>query len=126
MMKKIALMLSLLFLCPMSAFALTAGEAVITTMVSERAPVDQVDIYPAQAGKLYCFTRLEGAATETSVEHVWLYQGKEMARVSLPVRSANWRTYSSKNIVPEWKGDWQVQVLDAAGTEIASVPFRVE
>ena len=124
-MKGLALVL-LLLICPVSVFALTAPEAVITTMVSERAPVDSVEVYPAQTGKLYCFSRIEGADGETSIDHVWLYQGKEMARVNLSVRSANWRTYSSKKIVPEWKGEWQVQVVDAAGNTLATVPFRVE
>ncbi len=125
-MRSTFLVLLLVLVAPFSVFALSAGEAVVTTMVSERAPVDRVEVYPAQAGKLYCFTRIEGAVAETSVDHVWLYQGREMARVTLPVRAATWRTYSSKNILPEWKGDWEVQVVDAEGTMIASVPFRVE
>lgn len=125
-MKKTLLMLCLFCMFPGLAFALTASEAVVTTMVENRAPVDQVDVYPAQTGKLYCFTKIEGATEDTSVQHVWLYQGQEMGRITLPVRSASWRTYSSKNIMPEWKGDWRVQVVDASGTEIASVSFRVE
>ena len=123
---KRSLLLVLLMAFPLSAFALSAGKAVITTKVSDRAPVDQVEVYPAQTGKLYCFTLIEGATEETSVDHVWLYEGKEMARVTLPVRSAKWRTYSSKKLVPEWKGAWQVQVVDAAETKIAEVPFKVE
>ena len=126
MMKKFVLLLTFMLLSPLSVFALTAGEAVVTTKISDRMPVDKVEVYPAQTGKLYCFTRIEGAADETKVEHVWLYQGREMARIGLPVRSNSWRTYSSKNIMPEWKGEWQVQILDASGTEIASVPFKVE
>lgn len=124
-MKRFLLIL-LLLVCPISAFALTVSEAVITTMVSERAPIDMVDVYPAQTGKLYCFTKIEGAVGDTSIDHVWLYQGKEMARITLAVRSAKWRTYSSKNIVPEWKGEWQVQVVDASGNELTTVSFRVE
>lgn len=124
-MKRFLLIL-LILVCPISAFALTVSEAVITTMVSERAPIDTVDVYPAQTGKLYCFTKIEGAVGDTSIDHVWLYQGKEMARITLAVRSAKWRTYSSKNIVPEWKGEWQVQIVDASGNELTAVSFRVE
>jgi hypothetical protein len=105
---------------------MTSADAVITTMVSDRAPVDRVEIYPAQEGKLYCFTLIEGATAETSVDHVWLYQGREMARVTLPVRSGKWRTFSSKKIVPEWKGEWQVRVVDPAGNELTRGHFRVE
>jgi hypothetical protein len=124
-MKRLLLLL-LLLVCPLYVFAMTSADAVITTMVSERAPVDRVEVYPAQQGTLYCFTRIEGAIGETSVDHVWLYQGKEMARVTLPVRSAKWRTYSSKKIVPEWKGEWEVRVVDPADNELTSARFRVE
>ena len=117
----------LLFLaCPISAVAMTAADVVITTMVTERMPVDVVEVYPAQQGTLYCFSRIEGATDETSVDHVWLYQGQEMARVTLPVRSAKWRTYSSKKIVPEWKGEWEVRVVDPTGTELTTVRFLVQ
>ena len=124
-MKRLLLVL-LLLVCPQYAIAMTAGDAVITTMVSNRMPVDRVEVYPAQLGRLYCFTLIEGATAETSVHHVWLYEGKEMARVTLPVRSAKWRTYSSKRIVPEWKGDWEVRVVDPAGNELTTGRFRVD
>ncbi len=124
-MKLLVLTLFLLMV-PFSAMAITASEVVVTTMISERMPVDSVEIYPAQQGKLYCFSRIEGAVADTSIEHVWLYQGREMARVTLPVRSAKWRTYSSKNIVAEWKGDWEVRVADLDGNALASAYFRVE
>jgi len=119
-------LLFILLSSPFCVFALTSTDAVITTMIIEREPVDKVDIYPAQSGQLYCFTLIEGATTDTSVDHVWIYQGKEMARVSLPVRSAKWRTYSSKRIVPEWKGDWEVRVIDSTGQELTTTYFRVE
>ncbi len=126
-MKRFLLIMMLLLVGASSAFALTVTEAVITTQISNREPVDNVEVYPAQMGKLYCFTRVEGAtAEETAVEHVWSYEGREMARVTLPVRSARWRTYSSKKILPEWKGNWQVKVVDLAGNELARVPFKVE
>lgn len=124
-MKKL-LVVFLLLACPLAAHALSVGEAVVTTAISNREPVDTVTQYPAQAGKLYCFTRIEGAAGDTSVTHVWMHGGKEMARVELPVRSARWRTYSSKRILPQWEGNWQVKVVDAAGNELTAVPFEVK
>ncbi len=124
-MKRLFLIL-LLLACPLYAVAMTVDDVVITTLVSDRAPVDRVEIYPAQQGKLYCFTLIEGATTETSIDHVWLYQGREMARVSLPVRSAKWRTYSSKKMIPEGKGEWEVRVVDSAGNELARGKFLVD
>ena len=49
-----------------------------------------------------------------------------MAEVKLPVRSSNWRTFSSKNIMPEWTGQWIVDIADEDGTVIYSLPFTVK
>lgn len=127
MLKRLLLIsLLVLFLAPqVFAGTLTVAEGVITTQVVDRAPVDELESYPAQLGKLYCFTKIIGAEDETEVTHVWRYQDKEMARVTLSVRAASWRTYSSKNILPEWSGEWKVQVLDGAGQEIGVIPFTL-
>ena len=45
--------------------------------------------------------------------------------VDLPVKSASWRTYSSKTIPEYWTGDWEVRVVDAEGNTLASIPFTV-
>ncbi len=107
------------------AAALEVAESVITTAVVERAPVDVVQNYPAQEGRLYCFTRIVGAPVETAVTHVWLYEGQEMARVALPVRSDNWRTWSSKTLPGTQAGKWQVDVYDENGQLLVSVPFEL-
>jgi len=118
--------LMVLFLVPQSfAATVSVAEGVITTQIIDRAPVDTIDSYSAQQDKLYCFTKIVGAEGETEVTHVWWYKEKEMARVTLPVRSASWRTNSSKNILPEWSGAWKVQVLDESGQEVGVIPFTL-
>lgn len=102
---------------------LNVQEAVITTAVVERAPVDAVQSYPVTVGKLYCFTQVTGAQEETSLTHVWFWGEKEVARTTLPVRSANWRTWSVKTILPSWTGEWRVDILDAEGNLLHSLPF---
>lgn len=127
MLKRFILPILLVLLLASQSLAGTVNVAdgVITTQVVDRAPVDEISSYPAQSGKLYCFTKIVGAAGDTQVTHVWLYQDKEMARVTLPVRSAAWRTFSSKKIISEWSGDWKVQVLDEAGQEVGVIPFTL-
>lgn len=127
MFKRTLLITLILFSVFAQAFAgsMSVVEGVITTQIVDRAPVDELESYPAQSGKLYCFTKIVGAGEETQVTHVWLYGEKEMGRVTLPVRSASWRTYSSKKILPEWAGEWKVLVLDEAGQEIAAIPFKL-
>ncbi|RLB71130.1 MAG: DUF2914 domain-containing protein [Deltaproteobacteria bacterium] len=98
----------------------------MTSAVENQMPVDRVESYPADFGKLYCFTRIVGAQGDTEITHVWYYQDNEMARVSLSVRSSNWRTYSSKRFLPQWAGEWKVVILDEEENEIATIPFKLE
>lgn len=108
------------------AVDLRVAEGTITTAIEDQMPVDKIDSYRADFGKLYCYTRIVGAQGDTEVTHVWYYQDNELARVTLPVRSADWRTYSSKRFLPQWAGQWKVVVLDADENEIATIPFSLE
>jgi len=105
---------------------LKVADGTITTAIKNQLPVDRIESYRADFGKLYCFTRIVGAQEATEVTHVWYYQDAELARVTLPVRSSDWRTYSSKRFLPQWAGQWKVIVLDGEGNEIATVPFLLE
>jgi len=126
-MKKWVLLFAGLFLAAVSpALAeVRVSEGLITTEIVNRNPVDVVETYSSDVGKLFCFTRIEGVAEETFVTHVWFYGDREMAQVNLPVRSSGWRTYSSKNIRPEWKGQWRVEVRDARGNLLMNLPFQL-
>ncbi|MCK5825789.1 MAG: DUF2914 domain-containing protein [Desulfuromusa sp.] len=105
---------------------LSVADGTITTAIENQMPIDSIDSYRADFGKLYCFTRILGAPGDTEVTHVWYYQDNELARVILPVQSADWRTYSSKRFLPQWAGQWKVVVLDVEGNEIATIPFSLE
>jgi hypothetical protein len=105
---------------------LRVADGAITTAIENQMPVDKIENYRADFGKLYCFTRIVGAQGDTEVTHIWYYQDNELARVTLPVKSADWRTYSSKRFLPQWAGQWKVVVLDGDGNEIATIPFRLE
>lgn len=107
------------------SWALEVEEASITTRIVNRAPLDSLNTVPAGVDQLYCFTRISGATDDTSITHVWYHNDTELARVSLPVRSSSWRTWSSKRILPQWKGAWRVEVLDADGQPLLIVPFSI-
>ena len=120
------MMLLLMFCClPAAALALEVSEAVITTEIRDRAPVDAIQTYPATAESLICYTRVTGAAADTSITHLWYREGVEMARIELPVRSGDWRTWSSKSIFPGAAGAWRVDVLDAEGELLKTIPFTL-
>jgi len=128
MHKKLLLLLVILLLNAslVGAVTLHIGDGAITTAIENQMPVDRVNYFAADFGKLYCFTRIIGAEVNTEITHVWYYQENEMARVTLAIGSGDWRTYSSKRFLPQWAGAWEVVVLDAAGDRIGMIPFVLE
>lgn len=104
---------------------LAVEEAVIATDVQESQPVESVTTVPTDVGQVYCWTRITGAEGEIQVEHVWYHGDEEMARVPLRVAGSNWRTWSSKRIIPTWTGAWRVDVVGPDGAVLRSVSFTV-
>jgi hypothetical protein len=120
------IMFFLLLCClPMTALAMEVREAVITTQVIDRAPVDAVQTYPSSVERLFCFTRVTGAVADTSITHVWYLRGVKMSRIELPVRSGDWRAWSQKTILPGSAGDWKVDVLGPEGNLLKSISFTL-
>lgn len=105
--------------------AVEVVRAVVATGVQEREPVGVDSIFTADVGTLYFYTVFEGDFVEMTVDHVWVHEGEELARVPLTVQGPRWRTWSSKEVLPAWTGAWTVKVVDANGTEHASVDFTV-
>jgi hypothetical protein len=106
--------------------SLQLQQVVVCQKVTDRNPVLAGEVFSSRVGALYCFTRVEGAAGETEITHNWYYQGALKASVQLPVRAANWRTWSKKSILPELTGEWMVEVLGENGAPMESVIFYVQ
>jgi len=104
---------------------LTVSEAVVTTAVEDRSPVDDLATVSSGIGRVYCWTRISGAEGELEIEHVWYMGDEEMGRIPLHVAGSNWRTWSSKNIEPNWTGVWRVDVVGPDGAVLESVSFTV-
>ena len=107
------------------ALAVEVVDAVITTAIVDREPVDSVEVFPIQNGKLYCFTRIIGAEDSTVVYHVWSRDDQLMSRVELPVNSSDWRTWSAKRFLVDWSGRWHVEIQDADGKRLRQVDFQL-
>ncbi len=109
-----------------------AAELAVSTMViaadfdrEARAPVSPGETFAAADSPLWCYTRITGAETPLEVTHVWYHEGETRARVILPVRSSDWRTWSAKELRPAWVGRWEVKVLDPDGLVLAARSFTV-
>jgi Protein of unknown function (DUF2914) len=72
-----------------------------------------------------CLSKIDGATGEAFVTHVWMFEGKELRRVKLPVKTSSYRTWSSKR-VRGLPGKWKVEVFDPLDRSIGVVDFTVE
>ena len=109
-----------------SGSELKLEETVICRDVVDRAPIGRGSVFHTDTERLYCFTKVVGAKTDTTIIHHWYLNGKLKASVTLPVKSASWRTWSSKDITSSDTGDWMVEVLTADGKAIESILFLVQ
>lgn len=91
---------------------------------------------PAEAGKsflspddgilrLCCFSEVATAGADT-IQHVWYWGDREMARVPLEVRPPRWRTWSTKRIMEAWRGDWHVDITSSGGSVLDRLEFSIE
>ena len=104
---------------------LTVAEAAIAPEVVDRTPVGADTTFASDVGRLYCWTRITGAEGETTVHHVWFHGDEERADLELSVGASSWRTWSNKTIMPEWTGDWRVEVRDADGNVLETIRFTI-
>lgn len=97
--------------------------AVVTTDIDNREPVDEVTQVEAGADKVFFFTEIVNKA-DSYITHRWFLDGKLEAEVVLKIGSDRWRTYSSKNLVPELhSGQWQVEVIDQQNQVLVTRTF---
>jgi hypothetical protein len=114
--------LSLAALVAFSTAQAEVARTIVTTGVTDREPVNDLQQVPAEDQKVFFFTELRGMKGE-SVTHVWKRDGEVMAEVKFDVGGPRWRVWSSKNMLPDWTGAWTVEVVGADGKVIASKEF---
>lgn len=104
----------------------TVARLVTASGVVDREPSGVAETFPALTGQVYCFLEAVSITADTEVTFLWMYEGKEAFRLSLPLKEgARWRTHSS--VTPRGrKGSWKVDLLDAAGAVVQSISFTVQ
>lgn len=106
------------------AIADTTATAVVCTSIADRAPVGTADRFPASVGRLMCFSDVRDGAGK--VVHVWIRGDKEVFSIELRAQGPRWRTWSEKQILPEWTGPWRVEVRSVEGAVLATANFTLE
>ncbi|MDX1672914.1 MAG: DUF2914 domain-containing protein [Balneolaceae bacterium] len=118
---------AILFMTAFSAQAqIDVSSLQFGTDVENREIVGEDSVFTTDVGTVYCLTRITGVQDTAMVTHVWYHNNEEMGRVELPVRSNNWRTWSSKQIWETWTGEWSVDVLGPTGEVLKSETFTIE
>ena len=104
----------------------TIARLVVGTGVENREPTGVADTFPASTEKIYCYVEAMNIAQDTEISLVWSLGGKEIWKISLPLKMGpRWRTNAFKSL-KGLKGDWKVEVKDAAGNLVKEVAFKVE
>jgi len=111
---------------PMARTGIQIEDAVVCQDVVDRMPIGSGDVFPKETAKVYCYTRVVGMENGGTITHNWYYKGTLKASIKLTVRSSDWRTWSSKNMIPEWSGEWMVEVLSEEGTPLESIVFYMQ
>lgn len=76
-----------------------------------------------EGAEVWFWTRVEGGSRGDKIYHVWIHSGVEVARVSLSIGGARWRTYSAKVLGPGTTGDWAVEARAESGRVLARREF---
>ncbi len=100
------------------------ARAIFTTAIVDREPTDTLETFLTDTGRVFFFTDLRGLDGQI-VTHRWEHKGQVMAEITFKVGSeARWRVYSSKNLLPEWTGTWQVVVNNENGEALHTSTFE--
>ena len=102
----------------------TVARSTFTSSIAEREPVDTLQQLKAMEQKVYFFTELRDMEGQTAT-HRWELNGEIMAEVAFEVNGSRWRVWSSKNLQPQWVGEWKVSVLNGANEVISETSMNV-
>jgi Na+-transporting methylmalonyl-CoA/oxaloacetate decarboxylase gamma subunit len=98
----------------------------IAPTLRDKEPADAGEVFPANVGKLHCFTHVVNADGQKQIVHKWYYRDTVVSKVPLKVSGKSWRTHSTKTISPGQRGPWRVEVLGPAGEVLGEARFEIK
>ena len=105
---------------------LEVNEILLGTGLENREVTGVDTTFSADVGKIYCWTKITGATSETQIAHHWFFEDKEVVKIDITVKYPSYRCWSIKTIYPEMKGNWKVEVKDSEGKLLSSISFTVK
>ena len=113
-------------LTPFQGLIPQVARAQFTNGVEDREPIDELGPTIGMQGEdvrqLYFFTDIRGMNGQT-VTHRWQHEGQVVAEVTFDIRGERWRVFSSKNLLPNKTGHWEVVVVDSSDTPMHMSSF---
>jgi hypothetical protein len=107
-----------------AGFGGEVSRALFTIGVDNREPVIMVDsINSGSYTSISFFTELNDMSGQTAT-HQWTYNDKVMFEKTFEVKAERWRVWTSKTLIPDWKGTWTVNVLDDDRVVVSSKSFE--
>ena len=100
-------------------------EIVVCASVANKQPVGIDSVFSTDVKQLSCYTKLFGQEAQSMVSHVWFYQDKQMSKIDLKVMGKSYHTWSTKTVLPKWKGEWRVEVQDSNGKVLGATTFKI-
>ncbi len=94
----------------------------VTTGVVEREPVNDLQRVETDLDRIVYFSELRDMEGQTAI-HRWEHEGEILAEIPFKIGGPRWRVWSSKNLRPEWQGEWTVTVLNDSGEVIEERAF---
>jgi hypothetical protein len=122
-MKNILVTVAAVFFASAAMATGDVGRSFFTTGIDEREPVDRIETLAPSEERVFFFTEVIDMS-DRSITHRWSYLGQTMAEVGFDIGGDRWRVWSSKLLVPEWAGAWQVDVIDENGQVLDTKYFR--
>jgi hypothetical protein len=104
--------------------AVSLEKITVCSSVEDKEPQGAGTVFSDDLDKIYCFTKIVGASDTTSVKHVWYMGDDELVSVDLAVKSASWRTWSSK-LLDMGLGKGHVEVVSAGGEVLGKADFEI-
>ena len=120
-------MISLIFSgVALAEATLSVEAAVIATGVENLTPMGVADKFPANTGRLYCYSKIIGGGEGSSIKHIWYYGDKKVDEITLQIKYPSFRTYSYKTIPSDWTGKWKVEIVADDGAILKTLEFVIE
>ncbi len=98
---------------------------VLAAAVRDKEPVGtlaDITLNRDNTATLYAYSEVVNRKDDT-LRYVWTLNGRKVAEVKVPVWSNRWRSYSSKFVTENMKGEWRVELRDKGGKVLAGSDF---